>query len=993
MKRHSRLALIAFLLLISARPASQAFSQQGIITTFAGGGPNSSTALSAEILPAAAAVDAHGNIYIAGESMDQVFKVDPAGNFSVVAGNGTQGFGGDGGPVTSAILASPSGVALDTQGNLFIADESNQRIRRVDAVTGIITTVAGSGQLGFSGDGGPATSAKMYNPISVAVDEQGNLFIADNLNYRIRRVDAATGTITTVAGNGQDTYSGDGGPATAAGLTGPLGVAVDAQGNLFIADWNFVRRVDAATGIIITYAGNSTAQSLGDGGPASSASLNGPWGVAVDAHGNLFIADSGNGSIRRVDAATQIITTVAGNGAVGQPSGDGGPATSATITSPQGVAVDSQGDLFIADTFGGQIRRVDGVGETISTVAGGGSGGDGGPATSAILIYPAGVAINGSGNVFIADFFSQRIRRVDATSGIITTAAGNGILGYLGDGGPATSASLSFAYGVAADGQGNLYIADTSNNRIRRVDAATGIITTVAGGGQWNNLGDGGPATSAFLAGPYSVALDAQGNLFISDPGDNRVRRVDAVTGIISTVAGNGTMGFSGDGGPATSASLNLSIFGGIALDAEGNLFIADCYNNRIRRVDAATGIITTVAGTGDPSSRGDGGPATGAGIAFPENVTVDAQGNLFISELRIRRVDRVTGIITSVAGNGSLNNGNGSANFGGDGGPATSASLSLALGLAVDDQGTLFISDTAYNRIRAVPLPPFVALTPAALSFSGQSEGTTSTAQIITLTNTGLVPLTISSIAIAGTNAGDYLQTSACGSSLGAGASCAISVTFTPTETGSSTATLTVTDNAPGSPQNVPLSGTGQAQAPDFSLAAASGSSTSATVTAGGTATYKLSITPLGGLSGTVGFTCTGAPLEATCTVNPASINLSGSASAPITVTVSTTARSAIWPGPKPPEAPWIWVWLLAMLLALGAILMRGHRPARRRAWILLGLAMLGLALSAGCGGSGATGGASGTPAGTYTLTVTGSISSGTSTLQHNLALTLTVN
>ncbi|MFZ0962437.1 MAG: choice-of-anchor D domain-containing protein [Terriglobia bacterium] len=989
MKRHSRLALIASLLLISVRPASQAFSQQGIITTFAGGGPNSSTALVAEISPAAVAVDAHGNIFIAGESMDQVFKVDPAGNFSVVAGNGTAGFGGDGGPASLAILSTPSGVALDTQGNLFIADESNQRIRRVDAATGIITTVVGSGQLGFSGDGGPAISAKMYNPISVAVDEQGNLFISDNFNWRIRRVDAATGTITTVAGNGQNTYSGDGGPATAAGLTDPLGVAVDAQGNLFIADWNFIRRVDAATGIITTYAGSSSAQSLGDGGPASTASLSGPWGVAVDAQGDLFIADSGNGRIRRVDAATQIINTVAGT-FPGPPGGDGGPATSASITNPEGVAVDSQGDLFIADFGSGRIRGVDGISGIITTVAGGGSGGDGGPATSAVLLYPAGVAIDGSGNVFIVDFFSQRIRRVDATSDIITTAAGNGIVGYTGDGGPATSASFGYPYGVAADAQGNLFIADTNNNRIRRVDAVTGIITTVAGGGQYNNLGDGGPATSAFLGGPYSVALDAQGNLFIGDPGDNRVRRVDALTGIMTTVAGNGTAGFSGDGGPATSASLNLGIFGGVALDAEGNLFIADCYNNRIRRVDGATGIITTVAGTGESSSTGDGGPATSGTTGFPGNVAVDAQGNVFIAETRIRRVDRVTGIITSVAGNGSLNDGNGSANFGGDGGPATGASLGFAFGVALDSQGTLFISDTPYNRIRVVPLPPFVALTPAALSFSSQPEGTTSTAQTITLTNTGLVPLTISSIAIAGTNAGDYAETSTCGSSLAAGASCAISMTFTPTGTGSSSATLTVTDNAPGSPQNLPLSGTNQA--PDFSLTV-SGSPASATVNAGGTATYKLNITPLGGLSGTAGFTCTGAPLEATCTVNPASINLSGSASAPMTVTVSTTARSAIWPGPKPPAAPWKWVWMLATLLALGAILMRGNRLAWRHAWVLPGLAMLGLALSAGCGGSGATGEASGTPAGTYNLTVTGSITSGTTTLQHNVPLTLTVN
>ncbi|MBZ5564287.1 MAG: choice-of-anchor D domain-containing protein [Acidobacteriia bacterium] len=332
---------------------------------------------------------------------------------------------------------------------------------------------------------------------------------------------------------------------------------------------------------------------------------------------------------------------------------------------------------------------------------------------------------------------------------------------------------------------------------------------------------------------------------------------------------------------------------------------------------------------------------------------------------------------------------GNGSHNFGGDGGPATSASLNFALGVAVDAEGRLFIADTPYNRVRVVPLPPFVAFSPATLLFSTQPKSTTSAVQTITLTNTGLVPLTISSIAIAGTNAADYAQMNTCGAALEAGANCAINVTFTPSAEGSSTATLTVTDSAPGSPHTLSLSGTGTG--PDLSVAV-TGSGGSATVTAGQTATYNLSVTPQAGLSGTVSFTCSGAPAQATCTVSPGSLNLNGTASAPITVTVNTTARSAVWMISKPHFEQWIWVCWLGVLSAVSLVTIRKHRRGWRRTWALLGVATLGLALCAACGGSEGTHGAGGTPAGTYTLTVTASITSGTTTLQHNVALTLTV-
>jgi len=667
-----------------------------VITTVAGGGPNNVPALSADLFPFGITVDSAGNKYIAS---GHIFKVDSAGLLTIVAGNGTRGFSGDGGPATAASFDDAHHVVVDGGGDLYIIDYFNYRIRKIDAATGIITTVAGNGTYGFSGDGGPATQARLSSVQGLAVDSSGNLYLADSSTRRIRKVDVATGIITTVAGTGGLGVGGDGGPATSAQFWSPFGVAVDASGNLYIADTgaNRVRRVDHASGIITTVAGNGSSTFSGDGGPATAAGVS-PSDVTVDASGNLYIPDGDASRIRRVDHTSGIIITVAGDGAFGF-SGDGGPATSASLNFAFDVAVDNSGNLYIADTANGRIRQVDHSSGIITTIAGNGLGfsGDGWPATSAPVNGPRAVALDGSGDLFIID--SYRIRRVDHASGIINTVAGNGQEGYGGDGGPATDASIDKTNGLAADLNGNVYIGDRVNGRIRRVDHKSGIIATVAGNGTFGFSGDGGPATTASLGGAEGVAVDRSGDLYIADRGNNRVRRVNHKTGIITTVAGNGSAGFSGDGGPATSAALNSP--GKVAVDDPGNLYIADSANYRIRRVDHKSGIITTMAGDGTPGFSGDGGPATSAMINDPSGVAVDGSGNLYMADAlsnRIRRVDS-RGVISTAAGNGIYG-------FSGDGGPATAASLALPVDVATDSIGNFYIADGANGRVRKVAIP-----------------------------------------------------------------------------------------------------------------------------------------------------------------------------------------------------------------------------------------------------------------------------------------------
>jgi sugar lactone lactonase YvrE len=601
--------------------------------------------------PLAVAIDGLGNLYLAHGP--RVRRVDPTGTISTVAGTGNYGASGEGVLATTATFGEITGLAVDGLGQLYIGDSMNRRVRRVD-LDGIITTVAGNGTACSSstaacGDGGVATSAQV-TPSGIGVDAQNHLLICDRGINRVRKVDA-NGVITTVAGTGVSGGSGDGEPATLAQLSAPDGVAFDGAGNYYIAEGFRVRKV-TPMGTISTIAGNGQFQISGDGGFAVDAGLGSVAAVAADRDGNVFLSETANSHrVRRIDVTTGIIDSFAGTHSATY-SGSGGAATSALLARPQGLAFDSSGNLYLADHEFARVRRVDPAG-TITTIAGTGAfgfSGDGGLATAARLRGPSSVAVDANGVLYIADGMENRVRRVDA-AGVITTFAGNGTSAYGGDGGPATSAGICWPSGLAFDGQGNLYIASKCNNVIRRVDAA-GNISTYAGTHSSGFAGDGGLATLAQLNDPHGIAFDANGNLYIADLGNNRIRRV-APDGIITTVAGSACANppcALGDGGVATSAYLYQPL--DVAVGAGGVLYIA-ASNGRIRRVDGA-GVITTIAGSDASGFAGDGGPATAIAMRDgPYGVAVDASGVVYFADTNNNRVRRIssTGVVTSVVG------------------------------------------------------------------------------------------------------------------------------------------------------------------------------------------------------------------------------------------------------------------------------------------------------------------------------------------------------
>jgi len=678
---------------------------------------------------------------------------------ATVAGSGQIG---DGGPATAAQMGAIQGVAVDRLGNLYLSDSDHHRVRKIDT-QGVITTVAGTGYKGFSGDGGPATAAQLNTPYGLAVDLAGAVYVADYGNNRVRRI-GPDGAIATFAGSGGDASSGDGGPATAAQLLGPRNVAVDAAGNLYISEFgeNRVRKV-TLDGNIQTAAGTGQLGSGGDGFPAVSAQLSQPAGLAVDRTGALYIADTGNNLVRKVlpggimstvlgkmpgtALSTPVAVTVdlnlnlyvadlttivheytaasawiaaAGNGTAGF-YGDGGPATQAGLDEPRDVAVDLAGKLYIADRV--RIREVSNG--KIQTIAGDGylHVGDGASATAAELFNPSALWLDGSGNLLISDTGTQRVRRVDS-SGTITTLAGTGVEAPGPEGAAAATAPLFDPVGVVEDPAGDVLILEL--DRLQEV-GADGRIRTVLGGRP--------PIQTSLL--PTGMCIDRAANVYVADA--HRILKWPP-GGVVTSVAGNGLPGAAGDGGQATLAQLSAPQ--ACALDSFGNLYIADTDNHRIRKVDSG-GVITTVAGTGLLGYSGDEGPATSADLWQPAGVAVDDNGDIFISDTANNRIRQVTpdGVIHTIAGTGA-------ASFGGDGGAALNAQIFGPAGILLDGAGDLFFADTSNSRVRVLipngvlqPLPVVVEPPLTVANAASLIAGPVAPGELVTISGLGLGP------------------------------------------------------------------------------------------------------------------------------------------------------------------------------------------------------------------------------------------------------------
>lgn len=563
------------------------------------------------------------------------------------------------GSVAFASFQRPTGIAVDSGGNLFVADRNNNTIRKITR-TGVVSTFAGSGAEGA--DDGVGILASFYLPTGITIDTNGNLYVTDSGNNAVRKITPA-GVVTTLAGGTSGSSDGMG---AAASFGSPRGIAIDSNGDLYVADtWNFSIRKITPAGMVstLTLSGNET--------PSGKYY---PSGIAVDSTGNLYVSDSYNDSIRKI-TPQGIVSTLAGS-----KNGSGSPSSEGQFA---GIVLDSANNIYASYAYGHVIRKISPMG-SVTDMAGGVDGLLDGTGANARFSSPAGMATDNAGNLFVVDWNNHNVRKV-TSAGRVTTVAGND--GVLNDGGDGTGTAAGFYQpdGICADGTGNLYVADTANNKIRKI-SPEGVVTTLAGTGN-GALTDGAPSVASFNY-PNGITIDANGNLYVTDLFGAAVRKV-TTSGVVSTLAGGGQAG-DWDG---TGQFASFSYPRGIVADANANLYVADSGNHSIRKVTPG-GVVTTFVG-GGTSGLTD---ATGIAAKFktPTGIAIDANGNLYVADTFNHAIRKVTpaGVVTTLAGNGASGFADGTGN---------AVRFNRPKGMSIDANGNLYVADSYNNRIRKI--------------------------------------------------------------------------------------------------------------------------------------------------------------------------------------------------------------------------------------------------------------------------------------------------
>ena len=660
-------------------------TSSGVVTTWAGdppfsgseNGPGNQALFS---FPIGIALDSTGTVFVADTNNSTIRKITSSAVVSTLAGK-PKVYGSTDGSGRSVQFNFPESTAVDNAGNVYVADRDNHTIRKISR-NGIVTTLAGSAGVSGAADG-IGTNARFNFPFRVVIDAAGNLLVSDTYNHTIRKV-TSTGLVTTLAGSAGNAGATDG-AGSEARFRFPDGLAVDAAGNVLVADtYNQTIRKVTGAGLVTTLAGSAGIVGATDGAGAD-ARFRYPGGLALDPAGNVFVADTDNHTIRKITSGG-LVTTFAGQAATS--GSTDGSSTTARFTFPYGVAVDQTGNVFVADTYNHTIRKLSPFGDA-TTLAGspGSTGSTDALGSVARFYYPTGLSVDSTGTIYVADILNHTIRKI-STAGAVTTLAGTTRNNGATDG-AAGIAQFSTPRRLALDGSGNVYVADFDNNTIRKI-TSTGIVTTLAGLPGSSGTTNGTGAAARFY-GPSGVATDALGNIFVADYYNHTIRKITG-DGVVSTLAGSPGLAGAADG---IGSAARFNFPAGMSADAEGNVFVADTQSHTIRKISAA-GVVTTVAGSAGIQGSTDG-TGTLARFTFPNSATVDRAGNIYVADYVNHTIRKISpaGVVTTIAGLAGIS---GSAD-----GVGGTARFNSPFDTSVDNVGNVYVAEIFGKTIRKI--------------------------------------------------------------------------------------------------------------------------------------------------------------------------------------------------------------------------------------------------------------------------------------------------